>query len=100
MKNLSQYIIETTESEDLQNEVSIALKDFGSVRYGFKMVSIKDIEDAMYKLGFDYSEEDSNDEKLVFFGEYIDNKYEIDLYAQDRVAGKFKIKSFNVFKDV
>jgi hypothetical protein len=53
----------------------------------------------MYKLGFDYDEESSDDEKLVFVGEYIDTKYEIDLYAEDQVKGKFKIKNFNEFEE-
>ena len=39
--------------------------------------------------------EDSSDEKLVFVGEYIDTQYEITLYAEDHVSGKFKIKNFN-----
>ena len=99
MKDLKQYINESTQSEDLQNEVSIALKEFGSVRNGFKMTPIDDIKDAMYKLGFDYDDEQSDADKLVFVGEYIDTKYEIDLYAQDQVSGKFKIKNFNVFEE-
>ena len=100
MKTLKQFIKENnSNSEDLEHEVGLALKEFGNIKNGFKMASIKDIEDAMFKLGFDYSEEDSTNDKLVFFGEYIDDKYEIDLYAADQVSGKFKIKNFNVFLD-
>jgi len=98
MKDIKNYILESTESEDLQSEVSLALKDFGSIRNGFKMVKIDDIKDAMYKLGFDFVDEDSSDDELVFYGEYIDTKYEIRLYAKDHVSGKFKIHNFNVFK--
>ena len=71
------------------------LEEFGNIRNGFKMVKIDDIKDAMYKAGFDFVEEDSSDEKLVFVGEYIDTQYEITLYAEDHVSGKFKIKNFN-----
>lgn len=99
MKDLKTFITEETQSEELQTEISLALKEFGSVRNGFKMTPIQDIKDALYKLGFDFSEEDSSDEKLVFFGEYIDTKYEVDLYAEDHVSGKFKIKNFNVFEE-
>jgi len=99
MKDLEQYITEFTKSEDLEAEVGLALKEFGNIKNGFKMTDIDDIEDAMYKLGFDYSKDDSNDEKLVFFGEYIDTKYEIDLYAEERLANKIKIKNFNVFEE-
>ena len=99
MKDLKTYINESTRDEDLQSEISLALKEFGSIKNGFKMTPIQDIKDALYKLGFDFSEEDSSDEKLVFFGEYIDTKYEVDLYSEDHVSGKFKIKNFNVFEE-
>jgi hypothetical protein len=100
MKDLKTYLMkESTQSEDLHEEIGLALREFGNIRNGFKMVPIDDIKDAMYKLGFDYDEESSDDEKLVFVGEYIDTKYEIDLYAEDQVKGKFKIKNFNEFEE-
>ena len=95
MKNIKQYIIESTQGEDLHEEIGNALREFGSIKYGFKMTPIDDIKDAMYKAGFDFVEEDSSDEKLVFVGEYIDRNYEVTLYADDWVKGKFKIKNFN-----
>ena len=99
MKDIKQYINESTQGEDLHEEIGLALKEFGNIKNGFKMVKIDDIKDAMYKAGFDFVEEDSSDEKLVFVGEYIDTKYEIDLYAEDQVTGKIKIKNFNVFEE-
>lgn len=98
MKDIKEYIIESTQSEDLQSEISLALKEFGSVRNGFKMANIDDIIDALYKIEFDYDEENSDDDKLLFVGNYIDTQYELDLYIEDRVKGKVKIKSFNVFE--
>lgn len=98
MKNIKEYIVESTQSEDLTYEIGLALSKFGSVKNGFKMVPIKDIEDAMFKAGFDYDKESSSDETLIFVGEYIDTQYEVDLYAADHVTGKFKIKNFNVFE--
>ena len=100
MKNIKDFILEnniteSTQSEDLHEEIGLALKEFGNIKNGFKMVAIDDIKDAMYKLGFDYDEDNSNDEKLVFVGEYIDTKYEVTLYAKDHVKGKFKIHNFN-----
>jgi len=99
MKDIKDFILESTQSEDLHEEIGLALKEFGNIKNGFKMVAIDDIKDAMYKLGFDYDEDNSNDEKLVFVGEYIDTKYEIDLYGEDQVKGKFKIKNFNEFEE-
>jgi hypothetical protein len=96
MKDIKSFITESTQSEDLQDEISLALKDFGNIRHGFKMTPIDDIKDAMYKAGFDFDEDQSSDEKLVFVGEYIDTQYEVYLYAADHVSGKFKIKNFNV----
>ena len=96
MKDIKSFITESTQSEDLQDEISLVLKDFGNVRHGFKMTPIDDIKDAMYKAGFDFDEIQSGDDKLVFVGEYIDTKYEVYLYAADHVLGKFKIKNFNV----
>jgi len=98
MKDIRQYIEESTQDEDLQYEIGLALKDFGNVKNGFKMTPIDDIKDAMYKAGFDFDEESSDDEKMVFYGEYIDTKYEVTLYAKDHVNGKFQIHNFNVIE--
>ena len=95
MKDIKNFILESTQGEDLHEEIGLALREFGNIRNGFKMVKIDDIKDAMYKAGFDFVEEDSSDEKLVFVGEYIDTQYEVTLYAKDHVSGKFKIKNFN-----
>ena len=100
MKDIKKYILEnniteSTQSEDLHEEIGLALKEFGNIKNGFKMVAIDDIKDAMYKAGFDFDEEQSEDDKLVFVGEYIDTKYEVTLFAADHVSGKFKIKNFN-----
>lgn len=95
MKDIKNFILESTQSEDLHEEIGLALKEFGNIRNGFKMVAIDDIKDAMYKAGFDFDEEQSEDDKLVFIGEYIDTKYEVTLFAKDHVKGKFKIHNFN-----
>ena len=95
MKDIKNFILESTQGEDLHEEIGLALKEFGNIKNGFKMVAIDDIKDAMYKAGFDFVEEDSDDDKLVFYGEYIDTQYEVTLYADDHVKGKFKIKNFN-----
>ena len=95
MKDIKNFILESTQSEDLHEEIGLALREFGNIRNGFKMVAIDDIKDAMYKTGFDFDEEQSEDDKLVFIGEYIDTKYEVTLYAKDHVKGKFKIHNFN-----
>ena len=95
MKDIKKFILESTQGEDLHEEIGLALKEFGNIRNGFKMVKIDDIKDAMYKAGFDFVEEDSSDEKLVFVGEYIDTQYEVTLFAKDYVKGKFKIYNFN-----
>ena len=100
MKDIKKYILEnniteSTQSEDLHEEIGLALREFGNIKNGFKMVAIDDIKDAMYKAGFDFDEEQSEDDKLVFVGEYIDTKYEVTLFAADHVSGKFKIKNFN-----
>lgn len=95
MKDIKNFILESTQSEDLHEEIGLALREFGNIRNGFKMVAIDDIKDAMYKAGFDFDEEQSEDDKLVFIGEYIDTKYEVTLYAKDHVKGKFKIHNFN-----
>ena len=96
MKDLKTYLMkESTRSEDLHEEIGLALKEFGNIKNGFKMVAIDDIKDAMYKLGFDFDDEQSEDDKLVFIGEYIDTQYEVTLFAADHVSGKFKIKNFN-----
>ena len=54
MKDIKQYINESTQGEDLHEEIGLALKEFGNIRNGFKMVKIDDIKDAMYKAGFDF----------------------------------------------
>ena len=95
MKDIKNFILESTQSEDLHEEIGLALKEFGNIKNGFKMVAIDDIKDAMYKLGFDFDDEQSEDDKLVFIGEYIDTQYEVTLFAADHVSGKFKIKNFN-----
>ena len=95
MKDIKNFILESTQGEDLHEEIGLALREFGNIRNGFKMVKIDDIKDAMYKAGFDFDEEQSSDEKLVFIGEYIDTQYEVTLFADDHVSGKFKIKNFN-----
>lgn len=95
MKDIKNFILESTQSEDLHEEIGLALKEFGNIKNGFKMVAINDIKDAMYKLGFDFDDEQSEDDKLVFVGEYIDTQYEVTLFAADHVSGKFKIKNFN-----
>lgn len=95
MKDIKDFILESTQSEDLHEEIGLALKEFGNIKNGFKMAAIDDIKDAMYKAGFDFDEEQSEDDKLVFIGEYIDTKYEVTLFADDHVSGKFKIKNFN-----
>ena len=95
MKDIKNFILESTQGEDLHEEIGLALREFGNIRNGFKMVKIDDIKDAMYKAGFDFDEEQSSDEKLVFVGEYIDTEYEVTLFAADHVSGKFKIKNFN-----
>ena len=92
---LENNIIESTQGEDLHEEIGLALKEFGNIKNGFKMTPIDDIKNAMYKIGFDFVEEDSDDEKLVFAGEYIDKQYEVTLFADDHVSGKFKIKNIN-----
>ena len=98
MKDLETFITEETQSEELQTEISLALKEFGNVKNGFKMTPIQDIKDAMYKAGFDFDEKESSDEKLVFVGDYIDSKYEVILYSDDHVNGKIKISNFNVIE--
>ena len=95
MKNIKDFILESTQDEDLHEEIGLALREFGNIKNGFKMTPIDDIKDAMYKAGFDFVEEDSSDEKLVFYGEYIDTQYEVTLFAAYHVSGKFKIKNFN-----
>ena len=98
MKNIKEYIIESTQDEDLEYEIGLALKDFGNVKNGFKWAKEDDIKDALYKAGFDYDEENSNDDYMMFVGDYLDSKYEVELYIKDRVKGKVQIKHFNVFE--
>lgn len=97
MKDIKNFILESTQGEDLQDEISLALSKFGNIKNGFKMAKLDDIKDAMYKIGFDFVEEDSTDDKLVFVGEYIDDQYEVDLYI-DKDNGEYvTLKNFNVF---
>ena len=98
MKDIKKYIIESTQDEDLEYEIGLALKDFGNVRNGFKWAKEDDIKDALYKVGFDYDEENSNDDYMMFIGDYLDSRYEVELYIKDRVSGKAQIKHFNVFE--
>ena len=98
MKDIKKYIIESTQDEDLEYEIGLALKDFGNIRNGFKWAKEDDIKDALYKVGFDYDEENSNDDYMMFIGDYLDSKYEVELYIKDRVKGKVQIKHFNVFE--
>ena len=98
MKDIKKYIIESTQDEDLEYEIGLALKDFGNVRNGFKWAKEDDIKDALYKVGFDYDEENSNDDYMMFVGDYLDSRYEVELYIKDRVSGKVQIKHFNVFE--
>ena len=99
MKSLSNYIkmfeAQQTQSEELHHEIGLALQQFGNIKNGFKMAKEDDIKDAMYQAGFDYDEENSDDDKMVFVGEYIDTDYEVTLFIKDRVAGKVKISNFN-----
>ena len=99
LKNLDKYVMmfETKElqSEELHHEIGLALQQFGNIKNGFKMSNINDIKDAMYKAGFDYDEEESNNERMVFVGEYINTDYEVTLFISDRVTGKVKISNFN-----
>ena len=98
MKDIKEYIIESTQDEDLEYEIGLALKDFGNVRNGFKWAKEDDIKNALYKAGFDYDEENSNDDYMMFVGDYLDSRYEVELYIKDRVSGKVQIKHFNVFE--
>ena len=98
MKDIKEYIIESTQDEDLEYEIGLALKDFGNVKNGFKWAKEDDIKDALYKAGFDYDEENSNDDYMMFVGDYLDSKYEVELYIKDRVSGKVQLKHFNVFE--
>lgn len=108
MKDIKKYILEqqdnsknslfeSTQDEDLQEEVGLALKEFGNVRNGFKSAKKQDIIDAMYKLGFDYDEENSTTSRLSFTGDYIDDKYEVNLYIDKENGDNITLKNYNVF---
>lgn len=101
MKDLKTYILEnnSTQDEDLQEEIALALKEFGSVKNGFNWAKLEDILDAMYNIGFDYDENEGEDDELIFYGEYIDTKYKVILYTKDNVNGKVKLFNFNVTQD-
>ena len=97
MKDIRKYMLESTQDEDLQEEVGLALKKFGNVRNGFKAAKKQDIIDAMYQLGFDYDEENSTDSELLFVGDYIDDKYEVNLYIDKENGDYITLKNYNVF---
>lgn len=97
MKDLKNYILESTKDEDLQEEVGLVLKKFGSIKHGFKAAKKQDIIDAMYKLGFDYDEENSKESELSFVGDYIDDKYEVSLYIDKENGDNITLKNYNVF---
>ena len=97
MKDIKSYILESTQDEELYEEVGLALKKFGNIRNGFKAAKKQDIIDAMYKIEFDYDEENSNESELVFTGEYIDDQYEVDLYIDKENGEYITLKNFNVF---
>ena len=101
MKDLKTYILENNspQDEDLKEEIALALKEFGSVKNGFNWAKLEDILDAMYNIGFDYSENKGEDDELIFYGEYIDTKYKVILYTKDNVNGKVKLFNFNVTQD-
>lgn len=90
-------LLESTQDEDLQEEVGLALKKFGSVRHGFKVAKKQDIIDVMYNIGFDYDEENSNDSELSFVGDYVDDKYEVKLYVDKANGDNITLKNYNVF---
>ena len=98
MKDIKEYIIESTKDEDIEYEIGLALKDFGNERNGFKYAKEDDIKDALYKVGFDYDDENSNDDYMMFIGDYLDSKYEVELYIKDKSDNKVQIKHFNVFE--
>lgn len=97
MKDIKTYILESTKDEDLQEEVGLALKKFGNVKHGFKAAKKQDIIDAMYQLGFDYDEENSTASGLSFIGDYIDDKYEVNLYIDKENGDYITLKNYNVF---
>ncbi len=97
MKDIKNYILESTQDEDLQEEVGLALKKFGNVKHGFKAAKKQDIIDAMYKLGFDYDEENSTVSGLSFTGDYMNDKYEVNLYIDKENGDYITLKNYNVF---
>lgn len=97
MKDIKNFILESTQDEDLHEEIGLALKKFGSIRHGFKSAKKQDIIDAMYKLGFDYDEENSTVSGLSFTGDYMDDKYEVNLYIDKENGDYITLKNYNVF---
>jgi len=95
MKDIKNFILESTQSEDLHEEIGLALKKFGSIRHGFKAAKKQDIIDAMYKLGFDYDEENSTVSGLSFTGDYMDDKYEVNLYIDKENGDYITLKNYN-----
>ena len=49
---LENNILESTQSEDLHEEIGLALKEFGNIRNGFKMTPIDDIKELIRPAGF------------------------------------------------
>ena len=98
MKNLKNYICESTECDELYDEIELTLKKFGNPTNGFKLANKQDIIDVMYQLGFDYDDTNSNDKQLTFVGDYIDNKYEVNLYIANQSGDKIKLRNFDVWK--
>ena len=96
MKNLINYIYENSELDELYDEVELTLDKFGNTQHGFKMSDKQDIIDAMYQLGFDYDDESDNDECMSFVGDYINGKYEVDLYIARQSGEKVKLRNFEV----
>ena len=47
MKDIKDYIVESTQSEDLHEEIGLALREFGNLRNGFKMAKLDDIKDEL-----------------------------------------------------
>jgi len=100
MKSFREYLLQEADNDkmkDLENEINLALKPL-KLNDNFTMAKIKDIEDIMYKMEFDYDEERSEDDTLVFSGEYIDKKYDVIFYADEHRKDEFKIKNFQIFE--
>ena len=100
MKNLINYITESTNADELQEEVGIALRKFGNIRNGFKYTDKQSIVEAMSQIGFEYDDESNDDEKqMTFIGEYLNSEYEVDLYIANQTGDRVKLRNFNVFEN-